>query len=133
MAETVDVIEFSRSAGPYRANDRAGFDNPDTAEAYVKLGVARFVARGVPRVDPRVKATDAMNRIQELRDIIAVAERDAQATAKIPGSSVIAQQALDLVMQAKGQIAALQAQMDAHPLSDDGDGRRKPPASARAG
>ena len=102
--DIVSVVEFTRTAGMYRAGDKAGFA-PELAEEYEKRGFGTVVKRRVPRVEPEVIASDVRRRVEELRGKIAGAQRDAEAAKKAgdPG----ADQALAEAAAASAGLSAL--------------------------
>lgn len=127
----VTVIEFTKTAGIYRTGDRAGF-SPALADEYVKRGFGSVVTRNVPAIDPKVVASDARRKVDEIRAVIVAAEREAQGVAKLPNAAATAADALEQVAAAKLQLVALERLIDASGDLGQGGDRRRPPASSAA-
>jgi hypothetical protein len=128
----VTVVEFKKSAGVYRLGERAGFADPDVAQAYVRGGFASVVAVDTPKVNPAVLVHDVNTKIESLRSTIAAAERDANKLKKDPDSVSIAAEALATAQAARGGIAALEGLVRGLNLPAAATESKQPPAASKA-
>jgi hypothetical protein len=125
--ETVTVVEFARGVGMYRSGERAGFA-PDVAEKMVAQGMAKVVHRDAPRVSAAALLSDARSRLDGLKQIIAVAEKDAKKSLKTDPAG--AEEALAVAQSTRAAVVALERQLtDAGLL---GPAERLPNASQAA-
>ncbi len=86
MSEMIDAITFNTTVAPFFKDETAGFPS-DLAAQYVKAGVAAYARRNIPRVDPKVAASDAMRQLDEIAGRLATSAREAKDNKRDPGAA----------------------------------------------
>ena len=128
----VTVLEFVVTSPPYRKGERAGFDNPDVVGAYVNAKLAIIVERDVPRVSAEVLVGDTERQVEQLRNGLAVAERNALEMKGHPETAAAGEDALRRIAETRADIDAIAKRLEMGDLPSHGARGRQPRASARA-